>query len=265
MPINLRTVLSLLPLSFRERLFYRYYNHRQKKYAELFKIAPLKFAPAFAMYDLIVGDVISGQIAMNGFYELSLSQEIAESAKDAGGLFVDVGANLGYFSLLWLNGSISNRTIPVEASPRNQAMIRKNLSANQLDERCELIPKAAGDANQTVVFDLGPEDQTGWGGINSGISGTKSVEVEMVRLDTVISEPVSLMKIDVEGADTLVLKGCEELLRKKMIQKIFFEQNPGRMEKLGIAPGEAKAFLESMDYVCRPFGNDEGEWVAWPK
>lgn len=265
MPLNPRTILSLFPASIREHLFYRCYNHKQEQYRDLFKEAPLKLAPDFVMNDLIVGDVISGQIALNGFYEYALSREIATHARNPGGLFVDVGANLGYFTLLWLHGNPDNRAIAVEASPRNQALLGNNLSRNQLEDRCQLIPKAAGDANQTVTFDLGPEDQTGWGGINSGISGTQSVEVEMVRLDSIISEPISVLKIDVEGADTLVIKGCEELLKKKLIRKIFFEQNPGRMEKLGIAPGEAQAFLESLDYACTPFGSDDGEWVAEPR
>lgn len=79
-------------------------------------------APSIAMHDLIVGDVISGQIALTGFYEYELSKKIVNLGKtsDRGGLLVDVGANLGYFSLLWLGADERNEAIAIEASPRNQ-------------------------------------------------------------------------------------------------------------------------------------------------
>ena len=211
------------------------------------------------MTGLVPGDVISGQIAFNGFYEYELSKTISELSKE-GGLFVDVGANIGYFTLLWLFGNSKNNALSVEASPRNQDLLAKNIAANSLGERVEIIQKAAGDYAKKVSFDLGPEEQTGWGGMASGIEGTKSVEVEMVRIDEIVTTPVAVMKIDVEGADTLVIKGCEKLLKGKMIGTIFFEQNNGRMERLGLKDGIAQDFLSGFGYKCERLGDDE--WKA---
>jgi FkbM family methyltransferase len=211
------------------------------------------------MTDLVVGDVISGQIALNGFYEWELSQRIYDQSKTVG-LFVDVGANIGYFTLLWLAGNPSNRACAVEASPRNQKILEKNLEKNGFSDRCRLLTAAAGDSEKEVTFDLGPEEQTGWGGILSGIDGTDAVQVQMVRLDACITEKVSVMKIDVEGADTLVIKGCEKLLQDKMIEVIYFEQNPERMRHLEIEAGEAQKFLRRFGYTCRRLGADE--WMA---
>ena len=67
-----------------------------------------------------------------------------------------------------------------------------------------------------------------------------------------------------EGADTWVLYGCEQLLKKRQIRKIFFEQNHARMAELGIGANEARDFLASVGYTCIPFGLSEGEWVAYP-
>lgn len=185
------------------------------------------------MHDLVVGDVISGQIALTGLYEYGLSRQILQKAQ-GGGLFVDVGANLGYFSLLWLGAKAGNRAVAIEASERNQRLLKRNIEANGMLDRVQLLNVAAGDHNGTVRFDTGPAEQTGWGGVVEGSSPSEGVEVEMVRLDAVIEEPIAVLKIDVEGADTLVLRGCEKLLQRKMIQTLFFEQNPVRMERLGI-------------------------------
>ncbi len=100
--------------------------------------------------------------------------------------------------------------------------------------------------------------------MNSGHEGTTQIEVEMVRLDDAVSGDFAVMKIDVEGADTLVIQGCERLLRERRIGKIFFEQHAGRMERLGIRPGQAQAFLDSCGYRCEPFGKGDDEWVAQP-
>lgn len=256
-----KTLLSILPNSFRERLFYRYFHKRYSRYRNLYKESALAYAPQYIMHDLVPGDIISGQIAFNGFYEYSLSKEIAKLAK-AGGTFVDVGANLGYFTLLWLGGNLNNTAIAVEASPRNKDRILNNIQRNRLEDRVEFHAFAAGDEAKKVVFEIGPEDQTGWGKVQSDNNSPHSVEVEMIRLDSIINSPIDVLKIDVEGADTLVLKGCSQLLEKKQIKRIFFEQNEENMQKLGIGKDEAVTLLNQYGYKCSALSADETEWTA---
>jgi hypothetical protein len=49
-----------------------------------------------------------------------------------------------------------------------------------------------------------------------------------------------------------------------LIRRIFFEQNPVRMQALGIKPGDAQRFLSSLGYVCEPLDKDHAEWLAYP-
>lgn len=261
--MNPRFLLSLLPLSLRERVFYKLLVKRQHRFPGLFASAPLWFAPQLTMKNLVVGDVISGQIAFSGFYEPELSREIVRLSK-LGGTLLDVGANLGYFSLLWAGGAPGNRVTAVEASPRNQQALRETLRSNGLADQLTVIDKAAGDENGRVAFNLGPEDQTGWGGIRLVEPGWKSVEVEMIRLDSHFGPDVrfDVMKVDVEGADTLVLKGCEALLARRQIGTIFFEQNRIRMDRLGLRPEEAPALLRRHGYRLESFGGSDDEFVA---
>jgi FkbM family methyltransferase len=256
--MNPRPLLSIFTLAFRERIFYRFINSRQKLFRECYCKSRLRMAPNYNMVDLVVGDVISGQIAINGFYELGLSRELSNLAKK-GGLMVDVGANLGYFSLLWLHGHPDNRVIAIEPAPRNVEFMRKNFEANGVMDRVTLLDIVAGDKESPVTFDLGPVEQTGWGGITLD-SGSGGLQMEMKRIDSIIDEKIAVMKIDVEGADTLVLLGCNKLLESKKIDCIYFEQNQSRMEHLGIPTVNATDYLTGAGYKCIDRGNNE--WMA---
>jgi FkbM family methyltransferase len=257
-------LLKWMPDSFKESAFYRLYNNCQADYSPLFQQASLRFAPGASLFDLLPGDVISGMIAMTGFYELALTRRIVSLAKN-GGLFVDVGANLGYFSILWTSLNPNSKAICFEASPRNIESINNNVKRNSLTDRVTLVPKAAGKEQGTVKFDVGPSAQTGWGGIANSKS-TTSIEVPLTRLDHEINnQTIDVLKVDVEGADTWVLIGCEGLLKEKRIRQIFFEQNTYRMDLLGIRAGEAQKFLQDLGYTCVPMDRDGGEWVATPK
>ncbi len=266
-PMNRPLLSRMLPNHLKQMCYYRYYHTRHSQWLGLFDEAPLSLVPHVSMYGLIPGDIISGNLAFNGFYELPLSTRILQLAKERvhePSVFVDIGANMGYFSLLWAGAAPLSRVIAFEASPRNVAIIENNIQKNGLKERITLVAKAAGDHLGTIRFEVGPSEQTGWGGIASS-SASNTIEVEMVRLDQQLPDTtIDVLKIDVEGADTLVLRGCEELLKQKRIKMIFFEQNDTRMKTLGIASGEAREFLRNLDYTCVPFGKGDGEWVAYP-
>ncbi|HEV7392646.1 MAG TPA: FkbM family methyltransferase [Burkholderiales bacterium] len=214
------------------------------------------------MFDLPEGDVISGNIAFNGFYELALSRRIVQLAR-TGGLLVDVGANMGYFSLLWCANNPHARAMAYEASPRVAPRMASNIQKNNFTERISLVEKAASKEAGVVEFSLGPGDQTGWGGI-AARGDIQTVSVPAIRLDEELNETVDVLKIDVEGADTFVLYGCEKLLKKKLIKMIFFERNSSRMAELNIDQDDAQRYLGDLNYVCEPLDDAGNEWMARP-
>ncbi len=230
-----------------------------------YNCAPLLLCRSIKMTGLIQGDVISDSIATLGFFDWKKSLNIYSEAKRNAGLFVDVGANIGYFSLLWLGLNKGNRVISVEASPTNVSIIKENIKINNLDGRLNIFPVAASDHVGTVRFDVGPEEQTGWGGITTA-DGMKTIELEAVTLDKLLGneEVIDLLKIDVEGAELLVLKGAEVLLKMKRIKKILFETNLERMQLLGISGNAPVRYLEDHGYKCTRLLHDDAEWEASP-
>jgi FkbM family methyltransferase len=255
-------ILRVAPLRLRIPLYFKIYRNRRDRWQQLYRNAPLHFAPGMRM-NLCATDEGHADIAFTGFYEHELSQRVADHRTE-GGLMIDVGANYGYFSLLWAAGSAENRVLAFEASPRNGAALEQNISRNAMGSQIEVRRVGAGKEAGTLAFALGPEEQTGWGGFSSA-GDNQVVEVPVVTLDSVIpgGEAITLLKIDVEGADTWVLYGARQLLLEKRVQHIYFEQNKTRMAALGIRENEAADFLRECGYMVEPLGNPDGGLVEY--
>ncbi len=259
--------LRWLPIRVRQSLWARCFHPTHPSHHDLFEGARLHFAPHVQM-KVIPGDWISDSIAFTGVYEASLSRWIVRRARRASGLLVDVGANLGYFSLLWGAFGKNHRVLAFEASPRNLPILRGNIERNGLRNQCDVRQQAAGRTAGVFPFDLGPADQTGWGGLATA-SSQESIPVEVVRLDDVVQDrEVEILKIDVEGADGWVLEGAEQLLRRQRVHHVWWEQHKPRMRLLGIDEGAPEAFMRAVGYEPVIVGGRQSEnpqWYASPR
>ena len=263
-PVARPLLLRVLPDRLRLSVWSQLYRGRGTYSGRLptYSAAPLRFAPGLTM-QLLPGDLISDSIAFTGIYELALSRRVCELARK-GGTLVDVGANMGYFSLLWAAARADNRCVAFEASPSNIRMLRDNVEGNRLDEQVRIIPCAAGASRGSLPFDVGSADQTGWGGFSSEKT-EGSISVDVVRVDEIVEadEPIALLKIDTEGADAHVLMGCDRLLRTRAVREVWYEQNKPRMKALGIPIDAARTYLQSVGYSASPDSDPESEVVEW--
>ena len=185
-----------------------------------------------------------------------------------GGFFVDVGANYGYYSLLWAGARITNKVLAFEAVKENSKALSNNTALNHLDDRVQVENKALGKSFGQMKFDLNDSSQTTWGGLTQ--NKDSGFDITVHRLDDLLdgTKLIEVLKIDVEGADTWVLYGAERLLKEKRIKNIFFEENNDRQQQLGISMNEAAEFLRDMDYSLKNLNfNSSGvsEFHARPK
>lgn len=250
----------LRPLTLREWLYWRVESKLGPQGADAFKRAPLALAPGISL-ELEQSDMMHRIIAGTGVYGSPVSIRIARLAK-RGGLFVDVGANYGYFSAIWAAGNPASNVIAFEALQSNADAMQRNMNANRLDLRVEIIEKAVGSSPGTMYFETGPEGQTGLGGLAAAGVHT-SLQVEVVTLDEYFAgraDPIEVLKIDVEGADTLVLEGAETLLSRGLIKNIFFEFYGERMDYLGIPRSRAFDLLAKYGYQSSRVA--KGEYYA---
>jgi FkbM family methyltransferase len=203
------------------------------------------------------------RIAWTGFYELQLTRRMCALARN-GGVLVDVGANVGYFTCLWAGLNPTNEAYAIEPSPRNLDLLRINVAAQHDSNRITVCEFAAGRDAGSLPFELGPTEQSGWGGL-APKNSAQTMAVKVRRLDEVLSiDPaVAVLKIDTEGADAWVLMGAEKLLRRQQIKNVFFEENLERMEQLGVTPRTAERLLVDHGYKVAQIPRTGGEFHAW--
>lgn len=241
-----------LPLRIAASLYHRVFSQRRKRFASWFQDSPLRLAPSVKMR-LSPADSFHGEIAFCGIYEADESRAIHNLAKKPGGLLVDVGANFGYYTLLWCAANSANRVLAIEASPKNARALRENVARNGFSDRVTLLECAVTREKGQLTFDLGSDEETGWGGISSGMEGG-TITVPGERLDDLVDEPVTVLKVDCEGADAWVIEGAAELLKSGKISHVFFEENVWRQERLGIESASSKKILQNAGFQIEGMG-----------
>jgi FkbM family methyltransferase len=160
---------------------------------------------------------------------------------EPGDLFIDVGANVGMYSL-WA-AELGAEVIAIEPGPRTAERLRANVALN--DYAIEVIEAAATDTPGTVSFD--PD-----GDAVAHLFGR--LEVEATTLDIVAGDRVVAgVKIDVEGAERLVLTGASKLLTDRRLKCIQIEWNAASEHLLGEGRDPTAELLRSFGYsLFRP-------------
>jgi FkbM family methyltransferase len=130
-------------------------------------------------------------------------------------IFVDVGSNSGYFTLIALK--MGFKVIAIEANPIHKQYLMKSIELNNLDKtKLTYIEKFVSDNNDCTLFD-------GWSGITNLMNqNNTSYEVQNVTLDNIIKQNVFL-KIDVEGAEPQVIRSAINSFKNDYIKYIMFE------------------------------------------
>jgi FkbM family methyltransferase len=149
-----------------------------------------------------------------GTYE-SRVQELLSRILRPGTTFFDIGANFGYYSILATR--LGAQAVAFEPDPANLQEFLQHVELNGFDNKIRLERMAV--FSRTGEISLDPASgQTPHGNAHVHASGdlaTGAIKVPCTRLDDfVISNPVpTLVKIDVEGAESEVLKGAECLFQ----------------------------------------------------
>ncbi|HQD09004.1 MAG TPA: FkbM family methyltransferase [Flavihumibacter sp.] len=140
-------------------------------------------------------------------------------------LLIDVGSNIGIFSLLGA-GASGCKTLSFEPLPGTFQKFRKNVELNGLYDKVNSLNMGVAAAKGVLRFTNQDENSLNKVANDGDID---FVEVGVVRLDDMLTNIESaeclLMKIDVEGYETEVINGAEELLRDPRLKAIIIELN----------------------------------------
>jgi len=162
----------------------------------------------------------TGQNVLQGTGEPAVQQAIQQHLRP-GMTFYDLGANIGFFSLLAarLVGP-AGRVVSFEADPEIAARLTENLSYNNFTHAA-VEEKAVWSEPGTVSFarvDSNTSPDRGLGHVSVGEkTAAGAISVEAISLDQYVLShpPPDFLKCDVEGAEVPVFQGAERLIREK--------------------------------------------------
>lgn len=175
-----------------------------------------------------------------------------------GDVVYDAGANLGLYARYLVSTLGAGRVVAFEPVPDNRALLAENLRLGGIEDRVTVMPMALADEDGEAEFQV--DDMQSASGTLSRVTGGEAcvgrqnlglgpltARVPVRRLDTLIGEaglPLpAVIKIDVEGAEGLLLRGAARLLR---------EHSPRLLVELhGVSCiRDVLGLLDGMGYSC---------------
>jgi FkbM family methyltransferase len=149
------------------------------------------------------------------------------------GVFVDVGANVGLFTVIGALATSRGRVIAYEPVPELLELLRANVQLNWLAGRVTIRDVAVAERAGKRPFTFDPTMQILGGIVPDEIANTN---VDVVALDDDLEhlERINLVKIDVEGAEPAVLAGMDRLLRSGRVDRISCEVRSDAFERQGL-------------------------------
>jgi FkbM family methyltransferase len=164
------------------------------------------------------------EIFVAGLYEIPLPV----SGDGRPPLLIDAGANIGLAPLFWKMRCGDFRYVGFEADPAAAAVCRRNLAAWDCAGTLHEAAVAGQRGRRRFGRDRADAGALDWAGRNE-----EAIEVETVPLSEFLTEPVDLLKLDIEGAESEVLAEIEPCLHH--VQNIFveFHARPGAPQTWG--------------------------------
>lgn len=199
-----------------------------------------------------IGSLVFRAACAQGVFEND-NQCLIGSLMRPGSHFFDVGANIGLMSIPVLKWIRKSRVTSFEPSPTVLPYLRRTVAGSNFEGRWELVEKAAGERIGRVNFALSSGVDSAYEGIRAtGRAPTiGNAEVAMTTLDAEwerLGKPmVSVIKIDVEGAEMGVLRGAENLLRE-LRPAVLLEWHLANLSVFDVKPVAILDFAREFGY-----------------
>lgn len=185
-------------------------------------------------------EIMAPQLVVYRQWEADLSAYIANSMKPES-IFLDIGANFGYFTCLAASrigtqgcGSV----IAIEPNPQMQILLQKNLKVNWSMAPVVVYDLAVTDKDGYVEFSV-PKNRAANASLVSSmkLAGDNRFIVKANSVDNLLKDRiVDVCKIDVEGFEALVLRGATKTIARSENINIILEWSLSQMQTAGFSP-----------------------------
>ncbi|MDP4625470.1 MAG: FkbM family methyltransferase [Akkermansiaceae bacterium] len=178
--------------------------------------------------------------------------------KVSGGIYFDVGANLGFYVLIegTYSGSNLEKIYAFEPLPENAAILRTNVSLNKLD--ASVVVNECAMSDKPGVSSFQQEGHSNLGHLDDFGSilpeGSHSIDVKVDTIDDFCSrekiEQINFLRMDVEGHEDKVLAGAKHTLSRSEECLIFLELHPRMIKESGRSLPAMLSALEELNFRC---------------
>jgi FkbM family methyltransferase len=191
-------------------------------------------------------------VCEQGIFEPEIVQRMVTFARPETTVF-DVGANLGLMSVPVLKGCRSCRVVSFEPSPSSLPFLERTHASSPYRDRWTVVKAGVADRAGELDFAVGSPNDALYEGFRSGdrIPGARVIKVPVTTLDDEwhkLDDPdVSVIKIDVEGAEAGVFAGAQRLL-ERCHPAILVEWFGPYLGRFATKPQELLGIAERFDY-----------------
>jgi FkbM family methyltransferase len=216
-------------------------------------------------FDLLLdpADYIGILLERYGIFEVPETDLVTRLVRP-GDICIDAGCQVGYYScLLARSVEETGRVFAFDANPKACSSTRRNLALNGAYS-AEVIQAALTDSKGVVSFHVSTDDQTGLSSLGMISPRKETISVPSLRLDAFLVERrldhIRLLKLDVEGAEEIVLRGLGHCLSNHLVDYILIECFDERLRLLGSSTDKVAVILKSAGYIPWEYGtaNDTG-------
>jgi FkbM family methyltransferase len=191
-------------------------------------------------------------IYFHNYYDFN-TMKFMERYLKPGDFFIDMGANIGIYSLLAASlvgkeGHIDS----FEAFPTTFERLKENVERNDINHKFDLHPLATGESSKTINFTTKFDTRNFV--VNNESKQALSdnhnlVSVSCVAIDDILSHynNYAMAKIDVEGYELATLKGAQELLSNHNPPVLLMEMNEA-FSRYGYTALEIEMYLNEKGY-----------------
>lgn len=206
---------------------------------------------------------LTPHLLLEGNWEMWITRVFREFIRP-GQTVVDVGANIGYYTLLGAAGvGFDGRVHAVEADPHTFEILEKNIDVNGYGSivRAHQCAASATPGELTLYQFRNHHGSNNVFDCHADPRVVSSIKVPAVPLDHLIFEPVDVMKIDAEGSEPLIFEGMQQLLKRSPRIQILMEFAPQMIERT-IPPLEFLKKIRDAGLQCKVVTHDSTV-VSW--
>lgn len=242
------------------------------------KLQRIRWFSVMKYYDRVVegGELVIAPNNFPGRFRVSATSDLAKRViafgdfepeltsllghfSDIDGDIVNIGANVGFYSVFFAKTFHNARkVIAIEPNPEAFEMLKSNIAINEVDSMVEPLQVCIGEDTGQIEFSFipGKSEYSSIGGISHhAVRGLEhgTIAIDVMRLGEAAAGRLSDLKlifIDTEGAELLVLKGAEDIVKNAM-PILIFECEDSLLVKFGHSSEQLESYVTGLGYEVR--------------